>query len=235
MLRTYCVHCMQRDPANPHIRSSIKHEVQIIPYNLRKNTSNLFADDSELITDCACENCNFHAGNFECERANNHNNIPRKFSTKISQSIILNVGDYALLDIARSVGDDERVNFSVTSEIIHFGSHKYVPLSQIEHRTLSHKVRHYVAFGPEDQGYALFDDAYTKVNNSYGVVDNKNICMLILSSKELTSNTILNPEQHSDVLRLRQPSSKFDISKQSIRSCIPLKYLNFSITDTRKF
>ena len=113
----------------PDITSIINHEVQVVPYKLTKNTSNLLAEDSEILTEYACRDCNFQAGNFEYERANNHNNIPRKFSTKIAQSIITKIGDYALLGIVRSVGDDMRVNLSVTSKTYLFGGREYKPLT----------------------------------------------------------------------------------------------------------
>ena len=44
---TYCVDCMKRDPTNPDVSSSFNHKVQVVPYNPKRNTSNLFAEDSE--------------------------------------------------------------------------------------------------------------------------------------------------------------------------------------------
>ena len=176
---TYCVDCMKNGISDSELSSTRKEIVHVIPYRLKQNTSNVFADESEVIDIYACEKCNFRAGFFDYERANDMNDIARKFSTKITQTSILKVGDYALFDIGRGVGDDMRNTFTVTSQTNVFRGVVYQPLSWIEHRTLSGGGRHYVAFGLENGGYTLFDDYNTKVNASNGVVHNKLISMLI--------------------------------------------------------
>ena len=135
----------------------------------------MFVEESEVIHNYACANCNFRAGFFNYERANDINGINRIFSTKLTNTSIIKVGDFALFDIGRGAGDDMRNSFSVTSRNNAFLGIEFKPLSWIEHRSLSGGRRHYVAFALENEGYTLFDDWNTQVNASNGVLDNKHI------------------------------------------------------------